>query len=422
VKADPYYFEVKDVVAQFLAAFDDIVIKRYNKNREIQDKINVRYLYAPKQRVLHDIINENKTIDLPAVAVNITSIARDVDRVFNKLDGFYYNSPRGKDSQTTHIKPPIPVNIELSCSILARYQTDIDQIVSNFVPFCNPYVIISWFMPKAFGLAADQEIRSEVLWNGNLSMNYPVELTGAQKARVTADTSFTIKAWLFKDIEDPAGNIFFIDQNFIAQDIITDYESLSSVTTLSSTPTDSFELSGSPFVTDIFYNDVLLQQDLLVDTSERSATIKLKGTSLGFTESILISSTNFSALTSLTANGGVTTIGPFGRQGAAISGQVIEDVTIVDDNTLTFKIDNDYLKNKGSITFVPYNTAGYYSSSQSYLSADAPAGVDAKGNPTTFLEYPIGFYVQVDPLPIAMNRSILGVINGRVRSLFIPSE
>ena len=59
MKADPYYFEVKDVIAQFLAAFDDIVIKRFNKNREIQDKIHVRYLYAPKQRVMHDIINQN---------------------------------------------------------------------------------------------------------------------------------------------------------------------------------------------------------------------------------------------------------------------------------------------------------------------------------------------------------------------------
>ena len=422
MKADPYYFEVKDVIAQFLAAFDDIVIKRFNKNREIQDKIHVRYLYAPKQRVMHDIINQNKTIDLPAVAVNITSISRDVNRVFNKLDGFYYNSPAGKASQTTHIKPPIPVNIELNCSIISRYQTDIDQIVSNFVPFCNPYVIISWFMPKAFGLSADQEIRSEVLWNGNLSMNYPTELNSTQKARVTADTSFTIKAWLFKDIEDPAGNIYFIENNFIAQDILTDYESMTGAAALSSTATDSFEVSGSPYITDIFYNNVLLQEDLLVDTSDQFATITLKGTSLGFTDNVLISSTDFTGLSTLTANGGLTSVGPFTRQGPAISGQIVQDLNIVDDNTLSFFIDNEYLNRKGSITFVPYNTAGYYSSFQSYLSADAPSGADAKGNPTTFLEYPIGFYVQVDPLPIAMNKSILGVINGTVKSLFIPKE
>ena len=418
MKADPYYFEIKDVIAQFLAAFDDIVIKRYNKDRDIKDKIHVRYVYAPKQRVMYDLVNENKTLDLPVVAVNINSITRDVDRVFNKLDGFYYASPKGTTSQTTHIKSPVPVNIELSCSILARYQTDVDQIISNFVPFCNPYVIISWFMPKDFGLAADQEIRSEVLWNGNLAMNYPVELNASQKARVTADTSFTIKAWLFKDKADPAGNIFFIDQNFIAENYITEYESLTSQTTLSSTPTESFELSGSPYITDIFYNGTLLQNDLLVDTSQQYATITLRGLSLGFTQNVLLSTTCSKALSTL---GGLTAVGPFQRQGGPLSGQIIDNVSILDDNTITFQIDNDYLNQKGSITFVPYNTAGYYSSWQSYLSADAPDGVDPKGIQTTFLRYPEGFFIQVDPLPIDVNKTILSVAGTPGNAaLFIP--
>jgi len=77
------------MVAQFVAAFDDIVIGRFNKDREEEDRINVRYLYAPKQRVMHDIVNLNKTITIPAVAVSVSSISRDVSRVFNKLDGFY---------------------------------------------------------------------------------------------------------------------------------------------------------------------------------------------------------------------------------------------------------------------------------------------------------------------------------------------
>ena len=421
MKADPYYFEIKDVIAQFLAAFDDIVIKRYNKDRDIKDKIHVRYVYAPKQRVMYDLVNENKTLDLPVVAVNINSITRDVDRVFNKLDGFYYASPKGTTSQTTHIKSPVPVNIELSCSILARYQTDVDQIISNFVPFCNPYVIISWFMPKDFGLSADQEIRSEVLWNGNLAMNYPVELNATQKARVTADTSFTIKAWLFKDKADPAGNIFFIDQNFIAENYITEYESLTSQTTLSSTPTESFELSGSPYITDILYNGVLLQNDLTVDTSQQYATITLRGLSLGFTQNVLLSTTCSKALSTLSANGGLTAVGPFQRQGGPLSGQIIDNVSILDDNTISFQIDNDYLNQKGSITFVPYNTAGYYSSWQSYLSADAPDGVDPKGIQTTFLRYPEGFFIQVDPLPIDVNKTILSVAGTpNNAALFIP--
>ena len=85
------------MLTQFVAAFDDIVIGRFNKNRNEQDKINVRYLYAPKQRVLQDIINENKTLTLPVVSVNVNSVSRDENRVFNKVDGFYYQGEIGND-------------------------------------------------------------------------------------------------------------------------------------------------------------------------------------------------------------------------------------------------------------------------------------------------------------------------------------
>ena len=82
-------------------------------------------------------------------------------------------------------------------SVISRYQTDMDQILSNFIPFSNPYVVISWKVPKKFNLAVDQEIRSEVLWDGNVSLSYPTELASTNKARITADTSFTIKSNLY---------------------------------------------------------------------------------------------------------------------------------------------------------------------------------------------------------------------------------
>ena len=37
--------------------------------------------------------------------------------------------------------------------------------------------------------------------------------------RITVDTSFTIKGWLFPEEKDTAGNIYKIDNNFIAVDL-----------------------------------------------------------------------------------------------------------------------------------------------------------------------------------------------------------
>ena len=175
------------MLAQFVTAFDDIVIKRFNVNKKVEDRISVRYVYSPKQRVLYDIANLAQNMTLPAVAITIGGINRDNTRVFNKLDGFYYSQSSNK--KTGYLKSPVPINISISMSIITRFQTDMDQILSNFIPYANPYVIIGWKIPDEMGLPTEQEIRSEVLWDGNLQMQYPVDLNGQEKARVVADTS-----------------------------------------------------------------------------------------------------------------------------------------------------------------------------------------------------------------------------------------
>jgi hypothetical protein len=336
------------MLTQFVAAFDDIVIGRFNKNRNEQDRINVRYLYAPKQRVLQDIINENKTLTLPVVSVNVNSISRDESRVFNKLDGFYYQGNIGEDKVSRHIKAPIPVNIELSVSILTRYQTDMDQILSNFVPFCNPYVVVSWKIPEDFGLSVDQEIRSEVMWNGDVSLNYPTELAGNQKARVTGDTSFTIKGWLFKDTDDPQGNIFYIDNNFRLETELENYDNFES---LSANDYDqrieTISISGNPQITGIFYNNVNMIEDLTLSPFA-SGNVLLQGYSFNHTTNVLVSSNNPTAFNAL------TTIDVFDRQDP-ITGQPIP-FTVLNENVILL---NSPSISAGKMRFIPYNVAGY---------------------------------------------------------------
>lgn len=218
MKSEPFYFETKDVLIQFISAFDDIIISRYNREREQQSKIPVRYVYSPKQRVVHDILNKARHITLPAVAVSISSIDYDKDRVFNKLAGSYHTRTdtfQGHEMRTVsdHLPQPVPVTIDINMSILTKYQTDMDQILSNFIPYNNPYIIISWKVPSDL-IQSNQEIRSQVLWSGALNMDYPVETTSSDAYRVSADTTFTIKSWLFKDKLNPTGNIYTVNSFF----------------------------------------------------------------------------------------------------------------------------------------------------------------------------------------------------------------
>ena len=58
-------------------------------------------------------------------------------------------------------------------------------------------------------------MRSEVLWSGDISLDYPLELQQNTTARITADTSFTIKGWLWPTSNTLSGsNIFTIDSHF----------------------------------------------------------------------------------------------------------------------------------------------------------------------------------------------------------------
>lgn len=187
-------FEIETMITQFIAAMDDIVIKRFDKYKNPQDSIKVRFVYSPKQRVLLDLLDKAQNIQLPVVAVSVGGISRDINRVFNKLQGSYLPNDLLTDGRIQKLYQPVPIDLLLNLSILTRYQKDMDQIITNFVPYFDPYIIISWRTPSM----PDQEIRSVVNWSGNINLTYPQDINGSTVARVAAETQFTIKGWLFK--------------------------------------------------------------------------------------------------------------------------------------------------------------------------------------------------------------------------------
>ena len=109
---------------------------------------------------------------------------------------------------------PVPINIAVNMSILAKYQSDMDQILSNFIPYSNPYIIISWKVPTEF-VTDVQEIRTEVEWSGAVSLDYPTDVDPNSPARIAGDTSFTIKGYLFPDKSEEDGkNILYVNTDF----------------------------------------------------------------------------------------------------------------------------------------------------------------------------------------------------------------
>ena len=215
-----YHFEIKDLLTQFVAAFDDTIISRFDKSRNAKQNIEVRYVFAPKQRIMYDIVNKAQNLTLPVVAINLTSVTRDESRVFNKLTpSFIPGQLTEHPDKGSKFLMPVPVDLTVSMSIMTRYMADADQIISNFVPYNNPYIILSWKVPADFGADYEQEIRSEVLWSGDLNYNTPTDVSYSDKFRVVIDTSFTIKGWLFPEQKEIQNIIYKIDNNFINVDL-----------------------------------------------------------------------------------------------------------------------------------------------------------------------------------------------------------
>ena len=381
MKNRAFHFEIKNLLTQFVAAFDDTVISRFDKNRNAKSNIDVRYVFAPKQRVMYDIVNKAQNITLPVVAINLNSISRDESRVFNKLTGGLVPSTQSEHAKSSSkFLMPVPVNLEVSMSILARYMQDVDQIISNFVPYNNPYIILTWKVPEEYGANYDQEIRSEVLWSGSLNYSTPTDTTYSEKFRISVDTSFTIKGWLFPEEKDTAGNIYKVDNNFIAVDLQNriyspldqqisnksyveqGYGALSGYdSTVPTNYSETITVSGVPEFTNIFYTTSGVFEQLRSTTnviSSQTNNFLLYGKALDYSNSLYISAnkldffTDFQKITSAKLD--------------TISAYKLDDslYNIATDNLVSISLPTSTLSGSGKFTFVTANEAGWASSYQ----------------------------------------------------------
>jgi hypothetical protein len=306
---------------------------------------------------MYDIVNKAQNLTLPVVAVDIASISRANDRVFNKIDNFYTPYTRNK---TSNVKMPIPVDITVNMSILGRYMQDIDQILSNFIPYSNPYIILSWKEPSEI---SDQivEIRSEVLWNGNISFNSPTDISYSEKFRVVCDTSFTIKGWIFKNKNEISTPIYFIDVNTYAMsrtDILS-YDSLSGLDLTN--VEDSYTLSAQPTITNIFYSTTgsgtsVYNNTILSKALPFKNTFIFYGNNYNFTDAVLISSSKPLS----TSNYTLTTINS--NYTGSVTGYILplSTYTILTDQVMSVSI--PYLSGSNNVNIIINNPSGWVTS------------------------------------------------------------
>ncbi len=356
MKKYTYYWEIQTILEQFVGAFNDIFIKRYDKEKNPSlplNNIKVKYVYGPKQRIFNSLQNPAPGgITVPAIAVSIASISRDQNRVFNKNDGYnvVFNKTPTESNYVKHIPQPIPINIGVNMTLITKYQNDMEQLISNFAPYCDPYIVISWKTPDLDGSIVPYEIRTEVLWNGNIGLQYPNDAGPNQAFRITADTSFTIKGWLFKKMDEVIKKIYVINSDYTA---INDKSEI--LIDIDDRHTDYLTISARPQPKNVEPCSILAFNQIGLTNFP---TIEIFGKSFFEIKNVYLSASNENMFN------GVTTFHPFSGiprmedMYPSFRGIVVPEFLLYNENYLTFELPQIPLET-GMIDVIVENEAGY---------------------------------------------------------------
>ena len=82
-----YSFEIEDILKQFIALIDKALVMRYEKvenERRLVQTITPMYKFSTKSRVLLMSLNNAKNYVLPLVAIELTGINADKERLAAK--------------------------------------------------------------------------------------------------------------------------------------------------------------------------------------------------------------------------------------------------------------------------------------------------------------------------------------------------
>lgn len=384
MKKYSYHFEQLDLITLFVAAFDDAFLYRYDAvTREPKERVDVRYIFGPKHRVLKDLTDRAKTLTLPVVTIEQTALSRDSTRIHNKGKYFTQKSLDGSGN-ISRIPAPVPVNLTLSVNIIGKFKQDIDQIIQNFVAYCNPYIIAYWKVPEAFGMDYINELRSEIQWSGDISYDNPKDLNPDTKWRISAETTFTVKGWLFPPLTTQQEPIYTVRTEFQSvnlQDRVytwDDYPALSGA----SYETEVVTVSAFPQVTNLFYahgSTRLPVYSNMVVNSVYSNTFMIYGKNLGRNTAFYLSSgevdfyTNYEMITSAKSD----TISAYRLPEDSIN--VIDDniaYITLSSNTIGFGEFKIVVANEASWASYPNTSVLYNWTSGSYYTYSSPDGSD----------------------------------------------
>jgi len=217
-----YYRSVRNQIIVFMSLFHGMkVIDVPQDNDDTVDgsvETAIDITYTPKERKLIERLYEHTNPDsmydqkVPRFSVSITGITYDQTRALN-----YFRTRRIKqNSEQYNDRMPIPYDIGINLSILAKYEEHIHQISENIVPFMAPYILVKIKENITNLELIPRELRID--FDGNINRDIPIEWADTERRLVHGDLNFTIRGWIYKPLSEQPGPILSIPIRFFKKD------------------------------------------------------------------------------------------------------------------------------------------------------------------------------------------------------------
>jgi hypothetical protein len=189
---------LRKTIISFGTLFNNITIKHKDKNGGDFSIITVPIAYGPIQKFLARIeqtpdIRKPVAMTLPRMAFEMTGIQYDPGRKSSTMQTF--KALDGND--VTKVFMPVPYNVNMRLSILAKLNEDALQIVEQILPYFQPHFNLTVDLVSSIGEKRDIPM---ILERISMDDQYEGDFTTRRALIYTLD--FTAKTYLF----GPIGN------------------------------------------------------------------------------------------------------------------------------------------------------------------------------------------------------------------------
>mgnify|MGYP003960385317 FL=1 len=197
-----YHSHMKNVTVGIGTLFNNIHLRRFDKNDIIIDDIKVPVSYASKQRFLTKLRDQQTASGvqtfIPRIGFTMDGISYDPSRKINSHGRITTGQPFNADTRK-HVYNPVPYDLNFSVSIYTKNTEDALQILEQVVPFFTPEFNLTFKELPEIDMIRDipvilDSVGMDDLWEANFD--------GGDLRSIVWDLQLTAKAWFYPPVTD----------------------------------------------------------------------------------------------------------------------------------------------------------------------------------------------------------------------------